>query len=212
MFLLMLLKYSEKSADVSLKPPWAACKSLIYHCSYSDPLPPKSPNRDRQGEAEISRGMLTPLLKTLLETIKRLAISREKAYDIAREISAAPLFLLVTKASVKLILQTNVLCVPGRFSSISRIISLLLVSCFPFFSLCSNKNKTRQTFTSPTCPCPWMSRNWRTCWSTSARSYPRASWGTPVDAAEGWALQGQSFIVNDSWSWRIFILVPHITF
>lgn len=66
-------------------------------------------------------------------------------------------------------------------------------SCLVYllFSWCSNKNKTQRTCTSPICLCPWMSRNWRTCWSTLARSYPHASWGTPVEAAEEWALQGQ---------------------
>ena len=38
----MLLKHSKKSADVSFKPPWAACKSLII-TAHIDPLLPKIP-------------------------------------------------------------------------------------------------------------------------------------------------------------------------
>lgn len=73
---------------------------------------------------------------------------------------------------------------------------VLIVSvCFCFFSpLCSNKNRIQQTCTSPTCRCQWMSRSWRTCWNTSAKSFPHGSWGTPVDTAEEWASLGQILV------------------
>lgn len=69
-----------------------------------------------------------------------------------------------------------------------------LLLFFFFLPLCSNKNRIQQTCTSPTCRCQWTSRSWRTCWNTSAKSFPHVSWGTPVDTAEEWASQGQILV------------------
>lgn len=60
-------------------------------------------------------------------------------------------------------------------------------------SLISNRSRTPQIYTSPTCLCPWMSRSWRTCWNPSVRPFPLASSVMPTGPVEEWALPGRSF-------------------
>lgn len=124
MFLLMLLKYSKKSADVSLKPPWAACKSLFI-TAHSDPLLPKETQQRQTGRSRDNWSLLEVYYKCL-------AVSRDKLYGKGN-FSFRPLFPIVTKASVGVILQRNVFVFSRCVSSISlSVITSPLASSYSF--------------------------------------------------------------------------------
>lgn len=133
MFLLMLLKYSEKSADVSLWPPWAACKSLFLSAQSDPETDRKEPSHD------------SPIT------------------DVKRRDEGPALFPICFSflhMLVKLILGRNVSALTGCVLSMACSVITLQYLWLPPHS---NRNKTRQTCTSPIYHCRWMSRSWRTC-------------------------------------------------
>lgn len=129
-------------------------------------------HRDKQEEAGVRKHMIIPLLGSVLEG------SKDKLYGIVRKPLPPPLSSSFTCLQRLCFILFQVL--QKHFILYSCIISTF----FLFVPPRSNKSKTRQTCTSPTCPCLWTSRNWRTCWSTLARSYPHASYGTRMEAVE----------------------------
>lgn len=55
----------------------------------------------------------------------------------------------------------------------------------------SNRSRTPQTFTFPTCRFLWTRRSWIACCSPLAKSSPHGSSGTTAATAEAWASPGQ---------------------
>lgn len=84
MFLLMLLKYSKKSADVSLKPAWAACKSPFI-TPYGDPLLPKQRPQRQTGRSRGKKTHDNPIIGVYIRRTK------DKLYGIARKPLPLPL-------------------------------------------------------------------------------------------------------------------------